>query len=553
MRVKGHHTAAMRARHTRATPPVAARFKLFAGRGQYAIATESTNSLPAVAGPASGDIVSLIGRIRQIMATARLSKSLFQSGRQCHKRLWLEVHRRDLLDEMDQASKARSAEGTHFGLLARELLGGGALVAAESFDVASAQTQALLAQAATHSPMLFEAAFEHEGVCIRVDAMVRFPLADRLIEVKSSTSAKDVYLWDCAIQTWVMRGAGRPVQTVSLALVNNRFVYEREGEYDGLLKLEDQTESVEALLPRIPHIVDELKALLAGPQPQITTGPQCKEPYECPFFQHCRASEPPAPTYPVEDLPRAKAVVESLRSAGYVGLQDVPPELLHNPMHQRIAEAVRTGQAYVSPELTDVLDGIPYPRYYLDFETISFIVPRWLGSRPFQQVPFQFSCHVEHSDGTVNHSEFLDLTGRNPMPGFVDALLAATAGTGPIIVWNQGFEAGRVREMAEAFPDKAMELQALIDRMVDLLPVYRDRYYHRDMHGSWSIKKVLPVTTALDYDDLEIGDGVEAQQGYLRAIAADVSTTEREQLRQRLLKYCGRDTWAMVRLVQWRP
>lgn len=480
----------------------------------------------------------------------RLSKSRIQSGRQCHKRLWLEVHRPKLL-KTDAARQARQDEGNRFGELARELLGGGVLVEAApwEWDKALDQTQALLAQTPSHRPQLFEAAFEHEGVAVRVDALLRFPLADRLIEVKASTSVKEEYLWDCAIQTWVLRGAGRAVSVVTLALVERGFTYRLEGNYQELLKLEDVTPEVEALMPQLPPLVAQLKAVADGAEPSIATGSHCQEPYPCPFLDHCRAGEPARPAYPVEDLPRAKALAESLRAAGYSDLRKVPEDQLSNPLHQRVAQAVRTGQSFVSPELLATLAAIPYPRYYLDFETIAFTVPRWLGTKPFQQIPFQFSCHVEKADGLLDHREFLDLTGNNPVADFTAALLAAIGDSGPILVWNQSFEASRLSELAEMSPEHADTLLRLIPRMVDLLPIYRAHYYHPDMHGSWSIKAVLrSAEPSLSYEHLAVADGGQAQDAYRKAIAANTTAQECESLRQGLLSYCERDTLAMVRL-----
>jgi hypothetical protein len=478
----------------------------------------------------------------------QLTKSRIQSGRQCHKRLWLEVHHPELAQPSD-ATQGRLDAGTQFGEFVRQWFDG-VLVDAAPYqkEKALAQTRIFLDAPATRVPMLYEAAFEHEGVFVRVDALLRYPAADRLIEVKSSAKIKDEYYWDCAIQTWVARGAGRRVKQVSLCLVDSSFVYTREGDYKGLLNLEDCTEQVEDLLPQVPSLVPELKAVIAGKQPRIATGPHCQKPYACPFFEHCRAAEPPAPDYPIEDL-KAPAAVRSLRDSGFQDLRDVPIELLERDKHKRIVAAAKSGEAVTSPEFESVLASIPYPRYYLDFETIGFIVPRWLGTKPFQQVPFQFSCHIERKNGTLEHREHLDLSGASPVQAFADALLAAVGKKGPILVWNQSFEATRVRELAETLPARAQALLALVDRMVDLLPIYRGHYYHRDMRGSWSIKAVLPtVAPDLDYSNLDVGDGGAAQSAYLEAIDPATLTERREELRVHLLAYCERDTLAMVRL-----
>ncbi|MBJ6980342.1 DUF2779 domain-containing protein [Luteimonas sp. MC1572] len=484
------------------------------------------------------------------MIGRHLSKSRIQSGRQCHKRLWLELHEPEA-SQWTPAAQARLDEGTRFGDLARDLLGGGVLIAADHRHVneALAETVALLALPREQAPMLFEPAFSHEGVRVRVDAFQRHDDGDTLIEVKSTTSVKPEHLWDCAIQTWVARGTGRNVSRIVHGHVDRAFVYETEGDYRGLLKLVDVTSEVEALVPRIPDIVEALKQVAAGPLPLLQTGGHCSEPYECPFLAHCRAAEPPGPAFPVDLLPRSRDLAGRLVEAGYVDLCDVPDDALGNPVHRRVAAATRSGEAFVSGELQGLLADIAYPRAYLDFETISFVVPRWLGTRPFQQLPFQFSCHTESSDGSFRHDAFLDVSGRSPLRDLVDAIVKVTAGAQAVLVWNKGFEGARLRELAGMFPAHAADLRGIVDRMVDLLPIYRRHYYHRDMRGSWSIKAVLPtIAPDLDYADLGVADGGAAQSAYLEACAPGTHEDDRERLRTQLLAYCARDTWAMVRL-----
>ena len=484
----------------------------------------------------------------------RLSKSRIQSGRQCHKRLWLELHEPDQ-SNWSPAAQARLDEGTRFGELARELLGGGVLIAADHLHAkeALAETADHLSRPRSDIGMLFEPGFSHDDVRVRVDAFRRDEDGDTLIEVKSTTSVKDEHLWDCAIQTWVARGSGRPVVRVLHAHVDSTFVYRKEGHYDGLMKVEDITDQVETFVPRIPGIVQSLKTVAAAPMPAITTGDHCGDPYPCPFVDHCRAQEPPGPEFPLSILPRAgKALLEQWRARGWLDVRDVPLVELRNDNHRRVAAATANGVPDIAPELFGALAEIPYPRHYLDFETISFVVPRWIGTRPFQQVPFQFSCHVEKAPGEFTHHAFLDLSGQSPLSSFVEELLKSAGTTGAVVVWNRAFEATRIRELAEMFPPNAKALNNIIDRMVDLLPIYREHYYHPAMMGSWSIKAVLPtIAPDLDYSNLEVGDGGAALEAYLRAISPGVSDVERETLRQALLRYCERDTWAMVRLAHW--
>ena len=158
---------------------------------------------------------------------------------------------------------------------------------------------------------------------------------------------------------------------------------------------------------------------------------------------------------------------------------------------------------------------------------------------------------MEPGDGSLRHTGFLDLSGHSPLARFVDSLIEAIGEHGPVLVWNRSFEATRIRELATMFPHRAEALLAIIERIVDLLPIYREHYYHRDMLGSWSIKAVLPtVAPDLDYGDLEVGDGAAAQDAYITACSADTDDITRQQIRENLLAYCERDTFAMVRLAQ---
>lgn len=485
----------------------------------------------------------------------RLSKSRIQSGRQCHKRLWLEVHERGAV-RWDDAARMRLDEGTAFGELAQDLLGGGLLIDADHFNVldALAETAVALDRPRKQVSRLFEAAFEYKGVRVRVDALERGLRSDTLIEVKSTTQVKEEHVWDCAIQTWVVRGAGRPLRRILLAHADSGFVYKRKGDYNGLLVAEDITDRVEALLPKIPSIVESLKKVAAGAMPGISTGAHCHQPYDCPLLAHCQASEPALPDYPVDLLPRGGRLVEWLRSEGYLDLRDVPESLLESRLHKRVATATREGKPFVTKELARTLDAIPYPRFYLDFETIRFVVPRWLKTRPFEQLPFQFSCHIETARKTLRDVWFLDTSGDSPLCAFAERLVEVVGDKGPVLVWNIGFERSCIVALAKRFPKQRAALLQIVDRMIDLLPIYREHYYHRDMLGSWSIKNVLPtIAPDLDYGNLVVGDGNDAQAAWREAVHAQTSAERQKELRKQLLDYCGRDTMAMVRLAQWRP
>lgn len=481
----------------------------------------------------------------------RLSKSRIVAGLQCERRLWLGAYRRDAM-EASPANQAVLDAGNEVGELARELYGPGLLIGhVENTTKALAETAEAL-QRGGKRQALFEAAFQYSDVLVRADVLKPVPGGYDLIEVKSSTSVKDYHLVDCAIQAWVIRNAGIKIRRVYLAHIDTSFVYEGSGDYNGLLMAEDITTEVSGLVEQVPTWVRRLQKVLRGNEPSIATGEQCSKPFDCPFFEHCRAQEPAGPKYPVTILKRSAALTRALLDEGYVDLRKVPAERLSNPIHQRIRKASVTGKPFLDPAAGEQLDDLGYPRYYLDFETINFAIPRWAGTRPYQQVPFQWSCQIEQRDGSLKERAFLDLSGDDPTRDFAESLLRTLGKRGPILVYNKGFEAGRVAELAEWFPDMAKPLLALNERMVDLLPITQRHYYHPAMMGSWSLKRVLPtIAPELDYSELDdVADGGQAQLAYLEAIHAETPVERRATLDTALRRYCGQDTIAMVRLLQ---
>lgn len=316
-----------------------------------------------------------------------LSKSRVLSGIQCHRRLWLETFRREAA-KVDASAEARFAAGHEVGDLARALLGPGILIGhVKELDAALAETLQIMAT--RPDATLFEAAFQHAGVLVRADVLRPVAGGYDLIEVKASTQVKDYQLDDCAVQAWVITKSGVPLRRVCIAHVNRDFVYQGDGNYRGLLVTEDQTDAICSRVQQVPGWIDSLKAVLQNPEPTIHTGDQCHVPFECPFFDYCRSREPAGPEYPVTILPRAGKLATQLQAEGYDDLLTVPPSRLTHPLHRRIQDASLSQRPFLDGRVGVVLRGLGYPRCYLDFETVDFAVPRWAGTRPYQQIPFQ--------------------------------------------------------------------------------------------------------------------------------------------------------------------
>lgn len=487
-----------------------------------------------------------------------LSKSKLLSFLQCPRRLYLEVRQPELAD-VSSGTEAVMAVGQQVGEVARSQYPDGVLIESqENLTEAIRQTETVLKQRPARA--VFEGTFQHDGVLVRTDLLL--PAAQRwqLVEVKSSTSVKDYHLTDAAIQRYVLDRAGVPVDEVAIRVINNQFVYpgngvyhevKRNGAVNSLFADEDVTNDIRALAKtEVPAWVEAARKTLAKRTPPPVTD-HCDDPFPCPFQAHCYPDEP---EYPVGCLPRIRAdKAAALRAQGYEDIRDIPPGTLTNERHEWVRRVTVAGTAERLPEAAAALSHLGYPRYYLDFETINFAVPIWKGVRPYQQVPFQWSCHVEQRDGTLEHREFLDLSGDDPSRPFAEQLIDEVGGKGPVLVYNQGFEGRILKELAQRYRKLAPALTAIRDRLVDLLPITRDTYYHPQMRGSWSIKAVLPtIAPDLDYGQLvDVHDGGEAQTAYAEAISSDTFPERRQSLDKALRVYCGRDTEAMVRLAHF--
>jgi hypothetical protein len=484
------------------------------------------------------------------MAGQLLSKSKILSGWQCHKRLWLELHEPDKAIETPSMRRA-FAIGHEVGRVVTQLFPDGILIGPEDpdelpdLDAALDETRERLAGPGPLT--LFEATLQHGGVLVRCDVLVRDALGDiRLVEVKASTKVKPVNYIDCAVQTWVLAGAGLHPVRVELAHIDNQFVYAGNGDYAGLFAFEDLTDRVAPMLENVPDWVHLYQEVIAGPMPPIEVGPQCRNPFDCPFLAHCR---PEDPLYPTRLLPGGGKAVWQLLADGVEDIRDIPPGRLTSEIQERVRRVTAAGQAELRPDAAALLGTLGWPRYFLDFETVSFPVPVWAGTRPYQALPFQWSCHVQRESGELRHREWLAEGDGPPMREFAETVIDALGDTGPVFVYT-GFEARILKELADRFVDLAGPLSAIGSRLVDLHPVARASYYHPDMLGSWSIKKVLPtIAPDLDYAGLgDVQEGGAASEAFLGLMDPETSAERRETLRADLLRYCKLDTEALVRL-----
>lgn len=486
----------------------------------------------------------------------QLSKSKLIAFRQCPKRLWLELHRPELRD--DSASEAAFRIGNEVGEAARQVYdpeGTGAFIDRDElgYEEAICRSDVLLER---REGPIFEAALRVEGVLAFTDVMLpavtQFDEEGwRMIEVKAATSVKDYYRDDLAIQVHLADQMGLPLASAAIAHIDNTFVYQGDGDYRGLFREVDLLD--EETFPRfaVGEWINEARDIAdLTEEPQIPMGPQCSDPFECPFSGYCGRDRPQA-EFPLDSLPNLNAPRRAaIEAIGITDLREVP-DLLLTDFQNHVREVTLSGETWFDAAgAAASLVNYPFPARFLDFETVMLPVPRWMNTRPYQQVPYQFSLHRVEADGSLHHEAFLDLSGSDPTRSLAEDLIGGCGVEGPIFVYNAGFEGRVLRQLGQRFPHLAGPLGAIADRLVDLHPIAKAYFYAPSQHGSWSLKAVLPAACPeLSYDELEgVADGNMAGEAFREAIAAETMVERRSEIEKQLLAYCHLDTLAMVRL-----
>jgi hypothetical protein len=480
----------------------------------------------------------------------RLSKTRVLQGLQCPKAAYLHLHRPDLIPPTSTGQQAIFDQGHEVGAAAREVFPGGKLIDVGYVEVdrALAETKAAIDGGET---TIFEGTFVAEDVLVKVDIMRRSSANDdwHLIEVKSTTRVKDQHIDDVAIQAHVLAKAGIQVGEVAVMHLNRDHV---AGGAEPLFKQVAVGTEVESRLSTLSEEVERLKAVLAGGlEPDRALGPHCDAPYTCAFKSHCWR-DIPSPS--IFEIPRFEKSVWTAFEAGIVRLDDERLGPFERTRAKQV-EAARTGTRWVDKKtIAKRLSSWTWPLHFMDFETIGLALPRYPGTRPYQQIPFQFSLHfLNEVSADPEHREFLYDGSNDPRPAFLDALLINVGAEGSVVCYNGKFEADRLRELSKHFVEHASALANLMSRIVDPLPIFREAVYDRAFRGRFGLKVVAPAIlgSGAGYDSLGVQDGGEAQAAFRVLSEGHAKSTEHQSLRQALLSYCRQDTSVMVDLVRW--
>ena len=476
-----------------------------------------------------------------------LTKSKYISGLQCLKYLWIQFHEPAKIPEEDAITQYIFDQGHLVGEYAKKLFPGGVDIPQDDFTENIVTTKKLLAE----GKPLFEAGILSGKIYCRVDILN--PVSEGewdIIEIKSSTSVKDVHIDDVSFQKYCCEKAGLKIRTCKLGFINNQYVKDGAIDPKELLTLEDISTRVKEVSEGIEERVFDLLEVVSNETcPEISIGQHCLAPYECPLRAECWGF---LPENNIFDLRGGKTRQFSLYEQGIMSIKDIPDDIPLSRQQQIQRECVMTGNVHVEKEeIRQFLNELKYPLYYLDFETIGPAIPIYDGTRPYQDIPFQFSLHVVEDDASEPvHHAFLAEGREDPRPQILHELQKLLGSEGSIIAYNAGFEEGVLKGLVEAFPEYAGWLEVILTRMVDLLfPFTSFRYYNASQKDTASLKKVLPAVTGKGYEEMDIGAGMDASIAYERIMYGNATEEEIARIRADLLKYCGRDTEGMIWIV----
>ena len=478
-----------------------------------------------------------------------LSKSRFMAGLQCHLRLWYECYNREFASEVSPVQQAVFDTGHEVGQLATRLYPDGVLMEEDHLHHEDAVEGTLKAMENPKVAAIYEAGFIHDGVRIRVDILQRVGDGKwNLVEVKSSTSAKDIYLPDVAVQYRVLRGLGLDIDRVFLMHLNNRYVYDgKKVELEKLFSRADLTKKAAIYQNQIPTLLAIFNDMLAQPEaPDIKPDRHCSIPYDCAFWEHCTQDMPEHWVMTLTGISQKK--MDELEARSVREIKDIPASFSLSTTQDRIRNCVINNQAYVSPDLNDTLNDMVYPIHFLDFETLFRAIPRYAGTRPYQSIPFQWSDHILFEDGTIEHREYLSEEDKDPREDFALTLLDVLGSTGSIATYTN-YEESVIKGLTYQIPEYRDQLLALLRRIKDLHKIISKEYYHPKFYGSFSIKSVLPaLLPEMTYKNLEIQEGQLAGLEYMRMTDVSTPAEEKEKIKKNLLTYCGHDTLAMLKI-----
>jgi hypothetical protein len=473
-----------------------------------------------------------------------LSKSKYRAGLTCSRKLWLLLWRPALQAQPSGMAPLIMEQGLLFGELAQQLYADAVLnvIDVDIQNLEKAETDTLAAIEAGSGTIL-EATFRAGQYRVLTDLVQR--LADdswHLIEVKSATKVKRAHIPDLAFQRYVMELAGYQVSKCSVLHANTAG---HSPDISSLFTEVDVTEQVTAYLPSVAPNLEPMAALLENDAdiPEMQFKKVC---VSCDFQTHCWAGIDRPTIYNAIDARN----IPAMEAQGIFYIDDIPADTELPGAIRTLVDRMQQRRIDINPEpIKKMLGDLRYPLYFLDFESIATAIPLFDDSSPWQKYAFQYSLHVQTTNGEVNHIEFLHEQRTDPSEIIANSLLKHIGTTGSVIVYNKTMERGVLKALARQFPEMGDALRQISSRIWDLEQVFKKHYRHWQWGTKSSIKNVLPtLVPELSYKDLEVQEGGMASLEWLRMIETD-SAQQKVAKANSLKRYCELDTLAMVRLL----
>jgi hypothetical protein len=482
----------------------------------------------------------------------QLSKSTFIRGKQCIKSLYLNKFHKNLRDKISEQKKAVFKSGTNIGIFARQLFPNGIDATPPSpFDYSAAlkTTENALLE---NDTVVYEASFVFNEVLIAVDILTKNKNNIAAYEVKSATKISDTYIWDAALQYYVLKGCGIFLSDFFIVTINNAYIKNGQLEVEKLFTKTSIFTEVNALQEKVEEYILQFKKILSEAEiPNVKIGGHCTSPYDCDFLGFCWKDVPSGSVFELSNT--NNSTMAELYYSGIKLISEIPNnfELSASQKIQISAEKNKTD--IINKEaLIYFLNQLVYPLHFLDFETFMPALPLYNNTHPFHHLPFQFSLHLlENKTTQLKHLEFVAFPGSDPRKEFINELLKKIKQEGSIIVYNAQFERSILNTLAKEFPEYQTKISNITDRIIDLMEPFRKRdCYFLAMKGSHSIKNVLPaVFTDFHYEHLAISNGNEASRMYEQLIG-ETNIFKIEETISNLKEYCKLDTLAMVKILE---
>jgi hypothetical protein len=485
-----------------------------------------------------------------------ISKSDFLKYQECSSFFWFWKNDPEVLaDEVeDPFTKRLKDQGYAVEEFARNLFPEGKLVVGKQREAAN-RTSDLIDEG---QKIIFQASFLAEDLFASCDMLRWNELYGGwdIIEVKSSTDKdrkKNEHILDAAFQRMVVEKAGLKVVNAYLLELNKAFYKEGAIDPAALFSYTEITTECVELEDEIIADINAAKNLLAKGAPSECSCKYKGRSRHCRAFRHLYPQVPDYSVYDLRAIGRSTKVLRELVDNDILKIEDIPDSVQLNQSHEKQKWVTQSKKVIFEQEkIRDQLRSLQYPLYFLDYETLACGIPRFDHTYPYQQTVFQYSLHILHAGGRMDHKEFIHRDASTPVHMVAHKLREDIGDEGNVIVWNQAFEGKCNIDLAEVNPTLQPFLLGLNGRIFDLMKIFeRMEYLHPDFKGSYSIKNVLPVMCPeLDYSDLEISNGAQAVVEYENLIFGNVPEEIKAQKFDALLEYCKLDTWAMVRIFQ---